>query len=146
MPGVTVTVGTSSGKLTFAVSGLSGTKSLTLSAASMVVATAGGGKIALAAPSVTALPGTDPEVAPVVVDRVVLVDVPAGFTNPAFQELGLLGTPTPLNGRLTDNVEFTLVVNGKSVSVSMLASATSTNTSIDDLVADLNAALVDAPG
>ncbi|HET6572537.1 MAG TPA: hypothetical protein VFG68_02965, partial [Fimbriiglobus sp.] len=150
VPGVTVTVGTSGGKLTFVVSGLSGDKSLTLSAASLVVATAGGGKIALSAPSVTALPGTDPLDAPVVVDRVVLVDIPAGFNDPAFQGLGLLGTPTPLNGRLTDKVEFTLEVLtqggtvSKTVSVSMPASVTSTNTSIDDLVADLNAALAAA--
>ncbi|MDX1385552.1 MAG: hypothetical protein R3190_18010, partial [Thermoanaerobaculia bacterium] len=89
---------------------------------------AGGGRLSLSAPpAMLTLQDLQPGFN---VDR--RMQVEADFADPAFQDLGIASSPTPFDGVLADDVEFTLLVNGTAVPVSMAASVTSDNTTIDD--------------
>ena len=106
-----------------------------------VIAEHTGGRISL-----TALPSLeqpDAGSAPQVLGRRVGVTI-EDFANPAYTELGLLSSPVPFDGRLTSNAEFRIVVDGESFDVEVAADAG--NTSIDDLLADINQALADEIG
>jgi hypothetical protein len=141
---ISIDVGMSGGKLTFTATGLASGETLTIQPASMITATAGGGRIAISAPTVSAIPSdaSDPQyTASTTVDRLVRVGITNAFDNTAFTEMGLASTPTQFNGKINHDASFTLVINGENVNVSLSKTATDDNTSIDDLVEDLQAAV-----
>lgn len=115
---------------------------------SPVKVNAGGGRISLDAPDTT-LSIFDLEPA---TPRGRDLQIMADFANTAYQELGILSAPTSFDGKIQDDVEFTLNVDGKNVTVTMLDSVTGDNTGLigadnkdtKGLVGDLNKAIDDA--
>ncbi len=130
---VTIAVALSGGKLEISATGAD----LRIATPSLIIAEAGGGRIALNAPS--AQHSFDVLEPGATVDR--LLQISADYDDPAFQELGLMSAPTPFDGVLDDDVEFTLLVNGDAVPVSLSALSTAGNGSIDDLVSQLGSAV-----
>ncbi len=111
-------------------------------AAGDIVAEFTGNRIALTAlPSSTTIDNGDGTSSAQTLDRRVQVDI-ATTTDTAYSELGLMISPTPLNGVLSGAAEFTLVVDETEYLISIAADATNSNA--DDLLADINAALLSA--
>jgi len=95
---------------------------------------AGGGRISLSAPPVMlSIDALEPAVN---VKR--RIEITTDFNDPAYQELGLLTAPTRFDGTTDDVIEFTLIVSGVDIPVTLAAA---TRASIDALVADLQAAV-----
>lgn len=146
---ISIDVGNLGDRLTFTVTGLEPGETFTVKMAPMVTANAGGGRISLSASTVSAIPGdaSDPAyAASETVDRLVRVDITNAYSNTAFTEIGLLSSPTQFNGQLNNDISFTLVINGQDVSVALDKDLTdgtigAANTSIDDLVLDLQGAV-----
>lgn len=138
---ISVTVGTSGGKLTFTTSGVGAGETLSLYAQPAVVATTGGGRISLVASPAYMLPDGAGEFdsAELVKRRLeIQIDSP---NDPALAQLGLLSSPTRYDGVLTQNASFTLVVNGIDVPVTVNKSVTTANQNLDDLVQDIQDAI-----
>jgi hypothetical protein len=124
----TFTVGTSGGTLTFNVSAVpqAGDK-IELAFAQPIVVDAGGGRLSLSTPPVQfSARNLDPAVN---VDRFTQTTV--DYNDTAFQELGLLSSPTRFDGQTSDSMAFTLVINGANVPVTLAAQPS--NTSITQL-------------
>ena len=115
-------------------------------------ATSGGGRVSISAPSVyTSFDTLEPAVE---ADRRLQLSV--DYANPAYQQMGLSGSPTRFDGVTGDTIEFDLQLTAGGmdyVAEVMLASTdptypTTDNNSVADLVADLqgavNQALTDA--
>ena len=112
---------------------------------------AGGGRISLSAPP--AKVPVDPLLPSIEVDR--YMEISTEYSDPAFQELGLQSSPTLFTGVVSNDIEFTLNINGTEVIVTLDKDVTDgtsdgpdpgseldpANTSIADLVADLQAAV-----
>ncbi len=112
-------------------------------AAGDIVAEYTGNRIALTAlPSSTTVDNGDGTSSAQTLER--RVEVSAATDNTAYSELGVMISPTPLDGILTDTATFTLVVDEIDYVISVAADAS--NGSVDDLVDDINAALADAVG
>jgi hypothetical protein len=62
----------------------------------------------------------------------------------AFRELGIASSPTRFDGKTFDDIALTLNINGTPVEVTLAASETAANTSIDQLVTQLQEAVNDA--
>ncbi|MGI0486044.1 DUF4347 domain-containing protein [Pantanalinema rosaneae CENA516] len=73
------------------------------------------------------------------------LEITAAYTDPAYNQLGLLTAPTPYNGQLTGTATLQFFVNGSSSPTVVAINPDPTNTSIDALMADINTAL-DAAG
>jgi RTX calcium-binding nonapeptide repeat (4 copies) len=103
-----------------------------------VMAIVSGSGISLTAPAVTSQPDTAfPATS---LNR--RVEINTSFTNSAFQELGLLTSPTRFDGKVTNAIDIHLIVNGTDVE---FTTAAGTYGSVSGLVAqlqtDLNAKL-----
>ena len=135
--GYTFTVTASSGKLVFSVTAVPGTgNTIELLFVPAVQVDAGGGRVSLSSPPVTFSPhALRPGVA---VDRIAQPSISGGFSSVAYQELGLLSAPTRLDGVTGEKIEFTMVVNGTSVPVTLVAG---NHSSLDGLVTALNTAI-----
>ena len=72
------------------------------------------------------------------------IAVTAEFDNPAFTELGLMSSPIPADGQLDNNAVFTLIIDDTPYEITVFAADTDTNSSVDHLIDDINAALNDA--
>ncbi len=96
---------------------------------------AGGGRIAVEASPVTI--AVDALTQSVNVDG--HVQITAGFTNTAYQEMGLLSAPTRYTGTTVNTIDLTLLLNGADSAHVTLAAAA--RTSIEDLVSDLQSAV-----
>ncbi|MGP0628314.1 LEPR-XLL domain-containing protein [Nitrospina sp. 32_T5] len=104
---------------------------------SPITVDAGGGRIALS----TLTGNLSAEVFNPSVGTTSRIEVNADYNDPAFQEMGLLSSPTPFDGVLDDDIEFSLDVDGTTVDVFLSAASTAGNTSIDDLLTQLNTAV-----
>jgi Ca2+-binding RTX toxin-like protein len=107
-----------------------------------VKVTGGGGRVSLSAAPTTI--SIDSASAPVTVDR--RLEISLDYDNSAFQELGLLSSPTRFDGTIQDDIRFfltleTTAVDSKSIEVKLAASETSTNKSVADLKDDLQKAV-----
>lgn len=140
-----LSIANNSGKLSFVTT----SGNFTLTERSALRASASGQRMTISAPSIT--DSVDAVDRSVLVDRSIEITLgastatTAGYFDAAYQELGLLTSPTPFDGRLTDSVELTLIVTTSAgtelIPVSLTAATTSGNTSIDDLVTDLQTEL-----
>ena len=115
---------------------------LDLAIRSPIAVDSGGGRIAISAPQVTVQ--MNQFGAPVNLDGT--SQVTAAFSDPAYQEMGVMSEPTHYDGRMTNGIDATnhdldLVVNGVLVPLTLAASNTSANTSLADLVSDLQGAI-----
>jgi len=130
---VRITVTTSSGKLQIEASG----GDVEIRVDSPIKASAGGGRISLDAPlAKTTFSTLEPAIE---VQR--RIEISVGYNNPAFQEMAIASSPTRFDGRITDDIDLTLKVNGRDVHLSLLDGVTSANTSLDQLVGQLQTAL-----
>lgn len=136
-PDYNVSIGVTGGKLTFDVAAAPGADTVELVFKSPITVDAGGGRIALS----TTTGNLSAEVFNPSVGTTSRIEVSADYNDPAFQEMGLLSAPTPFDGVLDDDIEFSLDVDGTAVNVFLSAASTVGNTSIDDLLVDLNAAV-----
>ncbi len=74
------------------------------------------------------------------------IAVDADFDDPAFEELGLISSPIPADGVLDSTATFEIVVDDELSVVEVEQADTADNTSVDDLIDDINAALLAAIG
>ncbi len=108
-----------------------------------IVAEYTGNRIALTAlPASTTIDNGDGTSSAQTLERRVEVNTVTG--NTAYSELGLMISPTPLDGILSDTAIFTLVVDEIDYVISVAADAS--NSSVDDLLDDINVALASAVG
>ncbi|HSB85601.1 MAG TPA: hypothetical protein VLD86_04800, partial [Ilumatobacteraceae bacterium] len=135
---IQVTVGTDTGKLTIHPVG----SDLEVAFKSPITATAGGGRIGLDAPLAKV---TLSQLAPAV-ELQRRLEIAVEFDDPAFQEMLIASTPTPLTGVIEDDIDFTLKVNGTDVPVHLAASTTTTNADLGQLKSQLQGALDSALG
>jgi len=130
---ITVVVALSGGKLQITPDG----GDVGISFSPPIQVTAGGGRLSLFAPPVK-IP-VDPLLPSIEVDR--FMQITTNYEDPAYQELGLQSSPTRFDGTTTDHIAFTLEVNDVDIVVHLDPTETATNSSISDLVADLQSAI-----
>jgi hypothetical protein len=100
-----------------------------------IMVSASGGRVSLRVPTVTSQ--VDPLTPPVTVQGVVQTLI-KNYTDPAYQEMGLLSTPTRFDGVVNNAISLDLVVDGTPYHVSL---ASGSYGSIGGIVAALQAAL-----
>ena len=105
-----------------------------------VIAEFAGNRVGLYAVPVLAQP--DDGGAGRLLGRSIVID--AEFDDSAFTELGLLSSPVPADGVLDGSAEFRIVVDDVEYTVTVAPDAT--NTGVDDLIDDINAALAASLG
>jgi outer membrane protein OmpA-like peptidoglycan-associated protein/Ca2+-binding RTX toxin-like protein len=110
---------------------------------SPIKASAGGGRISLDAP--LAKQTFDALQPAIEVAR--RLEISVDYNDPAFQEMAIASSPTSFDGRLgtgpDQNIQLTLKVDGTDVDVTLAAADTSSNTNLDQLVAQLQQAVHD---
>ena len=110
---------------------------VTLTFTSPVTVNAGGGRIALDTPQYKI--STQALNTAATADR--RSEITVDSADRAFTEMGIASVPTRFDGKITDDISLTLQVNGADVNVSLLHGVTSSNTSLDQLVAQLQSAV-----
>jgi hypothetical protein len=137
--GISITVDTEAGgELTIQANG----GNVELSFKSAIQAAAGGGRISLDAP-LAKISFSDLEPALELQRR---LEITVDYSDPAFQEMAIASVPTRFDGKIADDIDLTLKVNGTDVHLTLAAAVAAANTNLDQLVAQLQAALDTALG
>jgi len=134
--GISVSVGLDASKLTVTPTG----DKLELRFKSMLQATAGGGRISLDAP----LAKVSFSTLEAAVEQSRRLEITVDYDNPAFQEMAIASSPTRFDGKTSDVITLTLIVNDTPVDVTLAAQAGNTN--LDQLVGQLQTAVNSALG